>query len=79
MFAGTEASLASTFGLAHYIAVAIWNTHEEFCLAALSSVLAVAGGVGMCTFHADAGLVIRSGQRSVGVCCEERNHAAVCR
>ena len=55
MFAGTEASLASTFGLAHYIATAIWNTHEEFRWVALSSVLVVAGGVGLYTFWLQAG------------------------
>ena len=58
MFAGTEASLASTFGLAHYIATAIWNTHEHFRWVALSSVLVVAGGVGLYTFWLQAGRLI---------------------
>ena len=47
MFAGTEGSLAGMFGLLHYKATAILSTHEEFRWAALSSVLVVAGGVGM--------------------------------
>lgn len=54
MFAGTEASLASTFGLAHYIATAIWNTHEQFRWVALSSVLVVTGGVGLYIFWLQA-------------------------
>ena len=58
MFAGTEASLASTFGLAHYIATAIWNTHEQFRWVALSSVLVVAGGVGLYTFWLQSGRMV---------------------
>ena len=58
MFAGTEASLASTFGLAHYIATAVWNTHEQFRWASLSSVLVVAGGVGLYTFWLQAGRLV---------------------
>ena len=55
MFAGTEASLASTFGLAHYTATAIWNRHEQFRWVALSSVLVVAGGVGLYASWLQAG------------------------
>ena len=58
MFAGTEASLASTFGLAHYTATAIWNTHEQFRWVALSSVLVVAGGVGLYGFWLQAGRMV---------------------
>lgn len=49
-FAGTEASLASTFGLAHYAATVVWSSREEFRWVALSSVLVVAGGAGLYAF-----------------------------
>ena len=39
-FAGTEASLASTFGLGHWVATLIWNKHQEFHWIAMSSFLA---------------------------------------
>ena len=40
LFAGTEASLASAFGLSHWVATIIWNKHQEFHWIALSSLLA---------------------------------------
>ena len=39
MFAGTEASLASTFGLGHWVTTLIWNKHQEFHWIAVSSFL----------------------------------------
>lgn len=43
-FAGTEAGLASLFGLAHYVATSVWSAHAEFKWVALGSVGVVAGG-----------------------------------
>lgn len=40
LFAGTEASLASAFGLSHWVATIIWNKHQEFYWIAMSSLLA---------------------------------------
>lgn len=40
LFAGTEASLASAFGLSHWVATMIWNKHQEFHWIAMSSLLA---------------------------------------
>lgn len=47
VFAGTEASLASAFGLGHYVATVLWSSHEAFRGIALASVLVVAGGAGL--------------------------------
>ena len=55
-FAGTEASLASTFGLAHFLATAVWSSHGEFRWIALSSVVVVAAGVGLYAFWLLRGL-----------------------
>lgn len=49
-FAGTDAGLASGFGLAHFAATAVWSRHEEFGWVALGSVGVVAGGVGLYAF-----------------------------
>lgn len=62
-FAGTEASLASTFGLAHYTITVIWNTHSQFRWTALSSVLVVGGGAAMYAFWL---LVVARRGRMVG-------------
>ena len=43
MFAGTEASLASTFSLGHWVATVIWSKHWEFQWIALSSLLVTVG------------------------------------
>ena len=40
LFAGTEASLASAFGLSHWVATIIWSKHQEFRWIAMSSLLA---------------------------------------
>lgn len=50
VFAGTEASIASAFGLAHYAATAVWSAHEDFRWIALASVVVVAGGVALYAF-----------------------------
>lgn len=49
-FAGTEAGLASGFGLARYVATGLWSRHEEFGWVAVGSVVVVAGGVGLYAF-----------------------------
>jgi len=50
MFAGTEASLASTFGLGHWIATLVWSRHQDFRWITLSSVLVTAGSTCLYTF-----------------------------
>ncbi|CAF9941160.1 MAG: hypothetical protein ALECFALPRED_009014 [Alectoria fallacina] len=50
VFAGTEASFASAFGLAHYSATVVWSSRKEFRWVALASVAVVAGGVGLYAF-----------------------------
>ena len=46
-FAGTEAGIASAFGLLHYVTTAVWSRHEEFGWVALGSVAVIAGAVGL--------------------------------
>ena len=43
MFAGTETSFASLFGLGHWVITAIWSKHEDFKWVACGSLLVVAG------------------------------------
>lgn len=43
MFAGTEASLSSTFGLGHWIATVVWGRHDQFHWIVLTSLLVTAG------------------------------------
>lgn len=50
MFAGTEASLASTFGLGHWIATVIWSKRQEFHWIALSSLLVTVCSTGLYAF-----------------------------
>ena len=50
IFAGTEASLASTFGLGHWIATVIWSKHQEFHWIALSSLLVTVCSTGLYAF-----------------------------
>ena len=58
MFAGTEASLASAFGLGHWVATIIWNKHQEFHRIATSSLL-----VTMCSTSLYAFWLLGKGRR----------------
>lgn len=42
-FGGTEAGLASMFGLGHWGVTAVWSSHSDFKWAACGSLLVVAG------------------------------------
>ena len=50
LFAGTEASLASAFGLSHWVATIIWSRHQEFHWIAMSSLLATACSTSLYAF-----------------------------
>ena len=50
MFAGTEASLSSTFGLGHWVATIIWSRHDQFHWIAVSSLVVTAGSTGLYGF-----------------------------
>ena len=50
MFAGTEASLASAFGLGHWVATVIWSKHQDFHWIALSSLVVSASSTGLYVF-----------------------------
>jgi len=50
MFAGTEASLSSTFGLGHWITTFIWSRHDQFHWVALASLLISAGSACLYAF-----------------------------
>ena len=48
-FAGTEASLASVFGLGHWLATAVWSRHEDFRWISFGSLIVVFGSTALYT------------------------------